>query len=58
MTEGDTLVLSAAHVRRGPVKLTNLSPLVPANFVPGNPDRAYGPGLRYSRGVYATNLFT
>ncbi|KAI3394029.1 hypothetical protein diail_3293 [Diaporthe ilicicola] len=42
MIEGDTLAPSAAHVKRGPVKLTNLSPLVPANFVPGNPDRAYG----------------
>lgn len=42
MIEGDTLALSAAHIKRGPIKLTNLSPLVPANFVPGNPDRAYG----------------
>lgn len=40
--EGETLALSSAHVKRGPIKLNNLVPLVPANFVPGNPDRAYG----------------
>lgn len=42
MIEGDKLSLSSAHVKRGPAKLNNLRPLVPANFVPGNPDRVYG----------------
>lgn len=42
MVEGESLTISAAHVKRGPVKLTNLQPLTPAHFVPGNPDRAYG----------------
>lgn len=40
--EGDTQALSSLHIKRGPVKLTNLSPLVPVNFTPGNPDRTFG----------------
>lgn len=40
--EGATLALSSLHSKRGPIKLTNLLPLLPENLVPGNPDRAYG----------------
>lgn len=40
--EGSTLALSSSHVKQGPVKLTNLLPLLPENLVPGNPDRVYG----------------
>lgn len=40
--EGVKLALSSSHVKRGPVKLTNLLPLLPENFAPGNPDRTYG----------------
>lgn len=40
--EGVTLALSSSHIKRGPVKLTNLLPLLPENFTPGNPDRTYG----------------
>lgn len=40
--EGVTLALSSAHVKQGPVMLTNLHPLLPENLVPGNPDRIYG----------------
>lgn len=39
--EGAALGLDVANVKRGPIILTNLLPLLP-NFVPGNPDRAYG----------------
>ncbi|CAN8103331.1 unnamed protein product [Discula destructiva] len=36
------LSLSATHIKRGPVKFTNLEALTPDNFVPGFPDRVYG----------------
>ncbi|KAI3401848.1 hypothetical protein diail_8226 [Diaporthe ilicicola] len=39
------LALSTAHVKKGPVKLSNLRPLLPANLVPGCPDRVYGARL-------------
>ncbi|POS73656.1 hypothetical protein DHEL01_v207954 [Diaporthe helianthi] len=39
------LALSTAHVKKGPVKLSNLRPLLPANLVPGCPDRIYGARL-------------
>lgn len=37
-----SLTLRSSHVKRGPVKSTNLTPLTPDNLVPGYPDRAYG----------------
>lgn len=40
--EGLELSLSSTHVKRGPVKFSNLRPLLPENLVPGNPDRVYG----------------
>lgn len=40
--EGVTLALSSAHIKQGPVMLTNLHPLLPENLVPGYPDRTYG----------------
>lgn len=39
--EGAALGLDVMNVKRGPIILTNLLPLLP-NLVPGNPDRAYG----------------
>ncbi|POS68862.1 hypothetical protein DHEL01_v212744 [Diaporthe helianthi] len=42
LIEGMSLALSSAHVKRGPIILNNLFPLLPENLVPGNPDRLYG----------------
>lgn len=36
------LSLSLLHIKRGPVKFSNLCPLLPDNLVPGNPDRVWG----------------
>lgn len=36
------LSLSSLHIKRGPVKVVNLRPLLPYNLVPGNPDRVWG----------------
>lgn len=40
--EGPALSTSSSQVKRGPFMMGNLFPLLPANLVPGNPDRAYG----------------
>lgn len=39
--EGVKLALSSSYIKRGPIKLTNLLPLLPENFAPGNPDRIH-----------------
>lgn len=40
--EGLELSLSSTYIKRGPVKFSNLRPLLPENLVPGFPDRVYG----------------